>query len=79
MALSPELEKAVIRFFTYHPPERVNKHLRILLMDGLANGIVTEQRNFQDILFDLEGIFELMDIVTATEEEERVPTQLAPR
>jgi hypothetical protein len=48
-------------------------------MDGLANGIVTEQRNFQDILFDLEGIFELMDIVTATEEEERVPTQLAPR
>ena len=61
MALSLELEKAIVRFFTYHGPTRVNKHLRILLMEALTNGSLTEQLNFQDILFDLDGIFELMD------------------
>ncbi len=62
MTLPAELEKAIIRFFTYHPAERVNKHVRILLMEALNNGSLTDQANFRDILFDLEGIFELMDI-----------------
>ena len=59
------LHKALMRFIEYHPPARFNRNLRRMLFDYLLTEGAGEGLYFQDLLYDLAGLFELLDEIEA--------------
>lgn len=49
------------RFAEYHPPMRLSKNLRSLLMDFLSYDGAGEAPYLQDLVHDLQGLFELLE------------------
>jgi hypothetical protein len=62
---SPTLANAIIHFFRYHPASRVNKKLRNMLVEYLQCTETKEVQEIQSLLFDLEGVFNFLDVVEA--------------
>ena len=62
-SISPELAEAFIRFIEYHPAKRFDKNLRKLLLEFLQYDGAVEAGYLNDLLFDLEGLFELLDAI----------------
>jgi hypothetical protein len=60
--LSPRLNEAFIRFLQYHPPARLSKNMRGLLLEFLMNETPADSRYLSKTLFDLEALFELLDV-----------------
>jgi len=60
--ISPALSQALKDFFKYHPAKRVSKNLRNLLLECLQSEEVFDSPNLKSAIFDLEGIFKLLDI-----------------
>lgn len=62
-----DLSKAMIaelkRFREYHPANRFLKNLRRMLIEFLMFDGATEASYLQDLLYDLEGLFELLDVL----------------
>ncbi len=63
--LSDLLKEEIIRFMEYHPARRFSKNLRNLLLEFLQHDGAIEAINLNDLLYDLEGLFELLDIIEA--------------
>ena len=62
-SISPELTEAFVRFIEYHPAKRFDKNLRKLLLEFLQYDGAIEAGYLNDLLFDLEGLFELLDTI----------------
>lgn len=65
--LSPDLQEEIIRFMENHPPKRVSKNLRSMLMEFLMKDGAVESEYFNDLLYDLEGLFEMLDMMEGEE------------
>ncbi len=61
--LSPTLRDALAKFLKYHPARRVNKNLRNMFIEYLQNADGKDFQDIQSILFDLEGLFNFLDVV----------------
>jgi len=64
-SISPELTEALVRFIEYHPAKRFDRNLRKLLLEFLQYEGATEGDYLNDLLFDLEGLFNLLDTIQA--------------
>ena len=65
--LPDSLQQELIRFFEYHPPSRFSKNLRSMLLEHLMHDGAVEANYLKDLLFDLEGLFEVLDAAEAAE------------
>jgi hypothetical protein len=63
--LSPELNKELVKFFAVHPPRRVSRNLRRVLLDYLRDQLETGAPLFVDeLLWDMYDLFDVLDIAT---------------
>lgn len=62
-ALTAKLQEAVIDFLNYHPAKRLSKNLRRLLIEYLRHQGTMESIYLPETLRDLEGLFDLLDVV----------------
>jgi hypothetical protein len=59
------LQEEVVRFMEYHPAGRLNRNLRKMLLEYLMHESALENFYLKDLLYDLEGLFELLDSMEA--------------
>ena len=59
--LSNILQEAFLRFLEDHPANRISKNLRRMLIEYLMHDGATEAIYLQDLLWDLDGLFALLD------------------
>lgn len=50
-----------LHFLEYHPPARVSQNLRRMLMEFLMTDNGIEASYLKDLLYDLEGLFEVLE------------------
>lgn len=62
-ALSPTLQEEFLRFIEYHPAGRFSKNLRNMLLEFLQFDGAIEAGYLDDLLYDLEGLFALLDVI----------------
>lgn len=62
-SLSKGITEEVIRFIEYHPVKRFERNLRKLLIEFLQCGGAVEAAYLDDLLYDLEGLFTLLDAI----------------
>jgi len=60
-ALSEPLEKEFLHFLEYHQARRFSRNLRTMLFEFLRHDNAFEAIYLKDLLYDLEGLFELLD------------------
>lgn len=60
--LSKPMQEAMIRFLEYHPAKRFSKNVRKMLLEYLMSDGAVENLYFNDLLYDLEGLFDLLDV-----------------
>lgn len=61
--LNDKIQEALILFLEKHSPKRVSKSLRKMLIEYLMYEGSIELPHLQEMLADLDGIFELLDAV----------------
>jgi hypothetical protein len=61
--LSPALTDEVLRFIEYHPARRFDKNLRKMILEFLQFDGAMEAGYLNDLLYDLEGLFTLLDAI----------------
>lgn len=62
-AISPTLQEEFLRFIEYHPASRFSKHLRSMLLEFLQFDGAIEAGYLNDLLYDIEGLFSLLDVI----------------
>ena len=60
-AINDSLREALLRFMEYHPANRFSRNLRKMLLDFLMQDGAVEALYFKDLIYDIEGLFELLD------------------
>jgi|GEM_PF-3516119 len=64
---SQPISKAIVaklkQFMEYHPSKRFSRNLRAMLIDFLMFEGAIEVAYLQDLLYDLDGLFELLDAI----------------
>lgn len=63
LLISATLQDEVLRFIEYHPAYRFNRNLRKMLLDYLMHEGSLEDLYIKDLLYDLQGLFELLDVI----------------
>lgn len=63
LLVSIALQDEVLRFVEYHPAYRFNRNLRKMLLDYLMHESSLEDLYIKDLLYDLQGLFELLDVI----------------
>ena len=61
--LSPATKTAFITFLEYTPPARLNRNLRKMMMAWLIAEPGSTPAYYEDLLHDLNNLFELLDAV----------------
>lgn len=69
--LSSGLQEEFLRFIEYHPPRRLNRNLRKMLLEHLMHEGSLEDLYLQDLLYDLQGLFELFDAIEIEEQADK--------
>lgn len=67
MALEPQpnrVHEAVDSFVDAYNPLAVSRHLRLVLITALKNERFIEEGDFDEIIRNLEGLFDLLDWLT---------------
>lgn len=59
--LTKKLKNHFADFLEYHPPGRFSRNLRKMLLDYLQSNLIGIPHYYADLLFDLEGLFDLLD------------------
>lgn len=62
-ALNKILEEDFLRFIGQHPAIRFKRNLRKMLLEFLMTDDGVEALHFKDLIYDLEGLFELLDSI----------------
>jgi hypothetical protein len=60
--VSKKLEQEFTHFLETHPAKRVNRGLRVVWMHFLENAIDGVQPKMDDMIFDIGGLMELLDV-----------------
>lgn len=61
--LNKTLEEDFLRFIGQHPAARFKRNLRKMLLEFLMTDDAVEAFHFKDLIYDLEGLFELLDSI----------------
>lgn len=64
-AVSSTLQEEFLRFIEYHPASRFSKNLRNMLLEFLQFDGAIEAGYLEDLLYDLKGLFALLDTIEA--------------
>ncbi len=68
----PEIDTSLVddlaRFAELHPARRLSRNLRKMLMEFLTYDGSTEAGYLQDLLYDLEGLFEFLESIQHAQE-----------
>lgn len=70
-SLSNSITTEVIRFIEYHPAKRFERNLRKLIIEFLQCQGAPETPYLNDLLYDLEGLFVLLDAIQDDGEEKK--------
>lgn len=62
-ALSDPLKEELLRFIEYHSAKRFSKNLRSMLLEFLMDDSAIESNYLKDLLYDLEGLFDLLEVI----------------
>jgi hypothetical protein len=65
--VSVSLQEEFARFMELHPANRFNRNLRRMLFDYLMHESSLEDFYLKDLLYDLQGLFELFDAIEMEE------------
>jgi hypothetical protein len=60
--LTKPLKEAFVQFLEYHPPSRINRNLRRMLVDYMMYDGSRESIYIYETLLDLDGFFSLLDV-----------------
>lgn len=63
MKLNENVEQAVQSFLEYHDVGEAKRRLRKMLLQYLRTESAVVDREFKDLLYDLDGIFDLLDVM----------------
>jgi len=63
MAPSEDLKEELMHFVEYHQAGRFSRNLRKMLIEFLMYEGATEANYLMDLLYDLEGLFQLLDVI----------------
>jgi hypothetical protein len=63
--ISKNLNEALLQFIESHPASRFSRNLRTLLIEFLMFEGATEVSYLPDLLYDLQGLFSLLDVIQA--------------
>ncbi len=64
------LQKELLHFTEYHPVNRISRNLRTMLIEFLMYEGAIEANYLQDLLYDLQGLFELFEAILRDREVE---------
>lgn len=64
-----QLQEALDSFVENHPINRLTRNLRTMLLEYLQHEGATESLYLQDLLFDLAGLFELLEVIASAEDQ----------
>src|SRR5277367_6420168 len=66
------LRETFLHFIEYHPAKRFSKNLRSMLLEFLMFEGAIEAIYLNDLLYDLEGLFQLLDVIESEEESRSI-------
>ena len=58
-----DIAEELMRFVEYHPAARLKKNIRKMLLEFLMSDGAVENLYLKDLLYDMEGLFELLDVI----------------
>jgi len=67
--LTTQLRKEFLQFLEYHPAKRFSLNLRKMLMDFLMCDGTIESSYLNDLLYDMEGLFDLLDVAQSESQD----------
>lgn len=67
--ITPEMLEAFERFIEYHPADRLSINLRKWLLEFLMYDGSAEAEYMRDLCIDLDGLFDLLDVIRAQYKE----------
>lgn len=70
--VTPKLQEAFVRFLEYHPAKRFSVNLRSWLLEFLMYDGSAEAEYLYHLVIDLDGLFELLEVVQAEWKGERM-------
>lgn len=72
LKLTPTLRAEFVRFIEYHPADRLSKNLRMMLLEFIQHDGAIEADYLKKLLYDLEGLFELLDVIEVEGQEKHM-------
>ena len=63
------VQEAFLRFMEYHPASRFSRNLRKMLLEFMMHDGAVEALYFKDLIYDLEGLFDLLDEIEENGED----------
>lgn len=66
--LSDTLATEFVQFLEYHDAKQFSRNLRKMLIEFLMREGSLESVYLKDLLYDIEGLFELLDVIESEEE-----------
>jgi len=69
LPVSDNLREEFLQFIDFHSAKRFSKNLRKMLLEFLSNDGALEAVYLKDLLYDLEGLFDLLDAIEETQGE----------
>lgn len=73
-ALLGPIEREFLRFIDFHQAKRLNKNLRRMLLEFLMHDGAFEAVYLKELMYDLNGLFILLDAIEAGEPGDEVKT-----
>ncbi|HLT71443.1 MAG TPA: hypothetical protein VKZ75_02270 [Cyclobacteriaceae bacterium] len=65
--LTDDLREEFRQFLDFHSAQRLSKNLRKMLLEFLSNDGALETVYLKDLLYDLDGLFDLLDVIEKTQ------------
>jgi hypothetical protein len=72
LTVTPRLQEAFIRFLEYHPAKRFSVNLRSWLLEFLMYDGSAEAEYLYHLVIDLDGLFELLEVLQEEWKGERM-------
>lgn len=70
LVLSKAVKDELVRFKESHPVRRFSRNLRTMLIEFLMYEGAIEASYLQDLLYDLQGLFDLLEVIQLENEAE---------
>lgn len=69
LSVTEDLQEEFLRFMEFHSAKRFSRNLRKMLLEFMTNEGALEAAYMKDLLYDLDGLFDLLDAVQEVQGE----------